>query len=149
MPKYSRIIFVCRSNTSRSPMAEAIFRSMETNQDIEAMSRGSVVLFPEPVNPKVELVLKNNNLELLSTSTKQLEKKDIIEGTLILTMSEQLRLEVLSEFEDFTEIYNLSEFVGETADVVDPYGGTLKEYEACFTDLVRLVKKTVYKINEE
>ena len=113
MPKYSRIIFVCRSNTSRSPMAEAIFRSMETNQNIEAMSRGSVVLFPEPVNPKVELVLKNNNLELLSTSTKQLEKKDIIEGTLILTMSEQLRLEVSSEFEDFTEIYNLSEFVGE------------------------------------
>ena len=149
MPKYSRIIFVCRSNTSRSPMAEAIFKSMETNQDIEVMSRGSVVLFPEPVNPKVELVLKNNNLELLSTSTKQLEKKDIVEGTLILTMSEQLRLEVLSEFESFTDIYNLSEFVGETADVVDPYGGTLKEYEACFTDLVRLVKKTVYKINEE
>ena len=149
MPKYSRIIFVCRSNTSRSPMAEAIFKSMETNQDIEVMSRGSVVLFPEPVNPKVELVLKNNNLELLSTSTKQLETKDIIEGTLILTMSEQLRLEVLGNFEDLTEIYNLSEFVGETADVVDPYGGTLKEYEACFTDLVRLVKKTVYKINEE
>ena len=26
MMGYSRIIFVCRSNTSRSPMAEAIFK---------------------------------------------------------------------------------------------------------------------------
>ena len=149
MPKYSRIIFICRSNTSRSPMAEAIFKSMETNQDIEVLSRGSVVLFPEPVNPKVELVLKNNNLELSRESAKQLQQKDIKDNTLILTMSENLKNEVLSNFEGITDIYNLADFVGEQGDVVDPYGGTLKEYEACFTDLVRLVKKTVYKINEE
>ena len=47
------------------------------------------------------------------------------------------------------DLYTLSEFVGENGDVVDPYGGTLAEYEACFTELVRLVKKTVYKINEK
>ena len=146
---YSRIIFVCRSNTSRSPMAEAIFKSMETNHDIEVLSRGSVVLFPEPINPKVEVVLKNNNLEVIRDKAKQLEKKDIVENTLILTMSEQLKHEVMSNFENVENVHNLTEFVGEQGDVVDPYGGTLKEYEVCFTDLVRLVKKTVYKINEE
>ena len=149
MLRYSRIIFVCRSNTSRSPMAEAIFKSMETSYDVEVLSRGSVVLFPEPINPKVEVVLKNNNLEITRDKSKQLEKKDIVENTLVLTMSEQLKIDILSDFENVENVHNLTEFVGEQGDVVDPYGGTLKEYEVCFTDLVRLVKKTVYKINEE
>jgi protein-tyrosine phosphatase len=149
MLEYDKIIFVCRSNTSRSPMAAAIFGNMEDNKEIEVVSRGSVVLFSEPINPKVEVVLKNNNLEVIRDKAKQLENKDIVENTLILTMSEQLKLEVMSNFENIENVHNLTEFVGEQGDVVDPYGGTLKEYEVCFTDLVRLVKKTVYKINEE
>jgi protein-tyrosine phosphatase len=33
--------------------------------------------------------------------------------------------------------------------VVDPYGGTLVDYEECYIELARLVKKTIYKLNEE
>ena len=148
MSNYSKVIFICRSNTSRSPMAEAIFNSMEDSIDIEVMSRGSVVLFPEPINPKAEVVLNNHNLSVKEHIARQLEDGDIDENTLALTMSEALKVEVIREYPTIMNLYTLPEFVGESGDVVDPYGGTLAEYEACFTELVRLVKKTVYKINE-
>ena len=40
-------------------------------------------------------------------------------------------------------------FVGEYGDVTDPYGGTLMDYEECYIELARLVKKAMYKLNEE
>ena len=149
MSKYNKVIFICRSNTSRSPMAEAIFNSMEDSSDIKVMSRGSVVLFSEPINPKAEVVLNNHNLSVKEHTARQLEKEDIDDSTLVLTMSEALKIEVIQEYSDIKNLYTLPEFVGENGDVVDPYGGTLAEYEACFTELVRLVNKTVYKINEK
>lgn len=130
-------------------MAEAIFRSMENNRDIEVLSRGSVVLFPEPINPKAEVVLNNHNLNIVEHNAKQLKEDDIKDDTLVLTMNESLKIEVITNYPKAKDIHTLTEFVGESGDVVDPYGGTLTEYEACFTELVRLVKKTVYKINEE
>ena len=149
MSKYNKVIFICRSNTSRSPMAEAIFNSMEDSSDINVMSRGRVVLFSDPINPKAEVVLNNHNLSVKEHTARQLEKEDIDDSTLVLTMSEALKIEVIQEYSDIKDLYALPEFVGENGDVVDPYGGTLAEYEACFTELVRLVKKTVYKINEK
>lgn len=149
MLNYKRLIFVCRSNTSRSPMAEAIYKSMEDSSDIEVLSRGSVVLFSEPINPKAEVVLNNHNLAIIEHNAKQLKEEEITDDTLVLTMSETLKVEVIQEFPNTMNLYTLPEFVGESGDVVDPYGGTLAEYEACFTELVRLVKKTVYKINEK
>jgi len=56
MIKYEKIIFVCTGNTCRSPMAATIYRSLETNSDIKVISRGLVVLFSEPSNPKAEIV---------------------------------------------------------------------------------------------
>lgn len=149
MSNYKKIIFVCRSNTSRSPMAEAIYKSMEESNDIVVLSRGSVVLFSEPINPKAEVVLNNHNLVMEEHNAKQLKEEEIDDDTLVLTMSEALKVEVIQEFPNTMNLYTLPEFVGENGDVVDPYGGTLAEYEACFTELARLVKKTVYKINEK
>ena len=149
MFKYDKIIFVCRSNTSRSPMAAAIFRNMVDNTNIEVISRGSVVLFSEPINPKVEVVLNNHNVLVEQHTACQLKEEDIDDNTLVLTMSEALKVEVIRELPNIANLYVLPEFVGEDGDVVDPYGGSLAEYEVCFTELTRLVKKTVYKINEK
>lgn len=149
MNKYKKVIFVCTGNTCRSPMAATIYKSLETNSDIEVISRGMVVLFPEPSNPKAETVLKSHNLELEQHASKQLKASDIDDHTLILTMTEKQRNNVLEMFEYTDNVYTIKEFVGENGDVTDPYGGTLIDYEECYIELARLMKKTVYRINEE
>ena len=122
MGHIQQIIFVCTGNTCRSPMAESLYISMEFGKDIKASSRGLVVLFPEPLNPKAETVLKTHGLELNNHTAKQLKDNEINETTLVLTMTQNQKT---------------------------TYGGSLMDYEECFSELARLVRKMAYRIEKE
>ncbi|MBP5159749.1 MAG: low molecular weight protein arginine phosphatase [Lachnospiraceae bacterium] len=143
---YKRVVFVCTGNTCRSPMAMALLRSMPEMDDIEILSRGLVVLFSEPANPKACDVCINHNLNLEDHRTLPLKNTDITEDTLVLTMTESQKDIVSSRFGEGTHVFALKEYVGEQGDVSDPYGGPITVYEDCFVELSRLVKKLTYKL---
>lgn len=149
MIKYEKIIFVCTGNTCRSPMADTIYHGLVTDSPVETLSRGLVVLFPEPANPKAEMVLKSHNLNLSNHIATQLAPEDIDENTLLLTMTENQKQKVMSEYGYADNVYTVKEFVGEEGDVIDPYGGSILDYNDCFAELSRLMKKTVIKLNED
>ncbi|MFW5647007.1 MAG: low molecular weight protein arginine phosphatase [Acetivibrio ethanolgignens] len=148
MSKFQKVIFVCTGNTCRSPMAEVLFKSLQSDNSIQVLSRGLVVLFPEPSNPKAETVLKSHNLILENHTATPLMAEDIDDHTLVLAMTQAQKNNIIKDFGHQENVFTLMGFVGEEGDVTDPYGGDLIDYENCFAQLARLVKKTVIKINE-
>ena len=149
MVRYEKLIFICTENTCRSPMAETLYKSMQIGSELEVISRGLVVLFPEPMNPKSETVLSNHGLHMSGHITKQFRIQDVNEATLILTMTMSQKKKIMEDYNINENVYTLKEYAGELSDVIDPYGGTLLEYEECFGELVRLVKKAAYRIDKE
>ena len=99
MNHYDKLIFVSRSDTATSPMAEAILQKQFYLEDILISSKGLVVLFPEPINPKAEAILASHSLSMKSHMSEQLEEEDFDPRTLILTMDREQKDKLLREHE--------------------------------------------------
>lgn len=148
----NRIVFVCMDNTCRSIMAEAVMRSAAGNRKVEIASRGLVVLFPEPLNPKAVAVLAGNQMTPVKTSTEALEEADVADGTLFLTMTAKEAAMVKERFPRASLVYTLGEFSGKPGDIEEPHGGTLAEYGACleYVDLlVKLAAERLMRVQEK
>lgn len=150
MKRYDRLIFVSNSDTAVGPMAEAILSSKYLLEELAITSKGMVVLFPEPINPKAEAVLVSNGLTMKEHMSDPLVQADFDERTLILVFSSAMRQKVLAEFEAAPErVAVLHEYVGEAVGVSNPYGKDLAEYGQCFAQLEALISRLVVQLNEE
>ena len=137
--KYDKVLFICRDNQTMGPMAEAIYKSICPFENLEIASRGLVVLFEAPINPKVSVVLASHGLEPASETAKGLDESDFTRSTLVLTMTESQR-DMFHEKYPLISTAVLSEYVGEK-EASDPYGGSLICYEKCFSDLSLMLRK--------
>ena len=152
MARYNKVLFICTDNTCRSIMAEAVLKSvLNKKKMVEVASRGRIVLFPEPLNPKAVAILKGYQMEPAKTSSEQLCAEDLTPGTLVLTMTGYDAAGVREEFGVETDIYSIGEFVGKPGDIEEPHGGTLAEYGACYEYIdfmVKIAAEIIFKENE-
>ena len=92
---------VSTNNTCRSFIAESILRQYLLDADqknVEVISRGLVVLFPEPVHVKAaDMVIKTCGIESLDFRSAQLTQEEVEESDLILTMTEEQKDKILEE----------------------------------------------------
>lgn len=149
MGYYNKIVFVSSSDTCRGPMAAGIMKSMLVKKPIEIRSRGMVVLFPEPPNQKAVAIMKSNKLSIDGHMSSQLTEEDLAEDCLVLVMEEQQKQKILESHENLHNVFTIGEAVGEEGDLLDAYGGDLKEYGGCFENIYALVEKLVEIINRE
>lgn len=150
MKQYKKIVFICQDNTCRSVMAEAIMRNVQENlpmeQRLQVTSRGLVVLFPEPLNPKAVAVIRNNHIETVKTSSRALEENEVVDNTLFLTMTEREKSMMEERYPGASNFYTLREFVGEQGDINEPYGGTMEDYEMVYEHIDLMVKMVAQKM---
>ncbi len=151
MKKYDRLIFISKGDTVEGPMAEAILQSKFLLEELEVSSRGLVVLFPEPINQKAEAILASHGLTEKDHMSEPLVEEDFNDRTLLLTMSEELRQDVLEAFPSAPKesVQTLSTYVQEPDSLINPYGGSLADYGECYEELETLISKLVVQLNEE
>lgn len=139
MKKVNRILFVCTDNTCRSIMAESVMRAVDRDNVLNVGSRGLVVLFPEPLNPRAVAVMKGNGMSPCKQSSEGLEASDITSDTLILTMTKQESASVKERF-PHARVSSLGLFAGKLGDIEQPHGGSMADYGACYEYIDLLVK---------
>lgn len=147
MSNINKVIFVCVGNTCRSPMAATIMSTFLQGTDILVQSRGMVVLFPEPYNPKAVAVASKHDMIMVSDSTKQIENEDFDNNTLVLVMNSNMKKKLYDKYDRAINVYTLSEYAGEgDIEVLDPYGKGMEEYNKCFEQLYILLEKAARNI---
>lgn len=150
MAVYKRLIFVCMDNLCRSPMAEAVMKSINRDPGLEVTSRGIIVLFPEPYNPKATSVLRSSGIILENGLSRQLLAEDFAEDTLILTMDRTEKQKILDEYENACNVHTIMEFAGGSGDIMDPYGGDRDVYALFLESIntwVAQAERRIYEIN--
>ena len=142
MNAYNKILFVCMGNTCRSPMAATIMQKFLQGTDILVESRGMVVLFPEPYNPKAVAVTSRHGMIMPSNSARQIVNSDFDNNTLVLVMNSLIKKKLYDTYDRAINVYTLSEFAGEDdTEVEDPYGRGMEQYNKCFEELYVLIEK--------
>lgn len=152
MKKYDKVLFVSHSDTCRGPMAEAILQHKLLLEDVLVDSKGMIVLFPEPVNPKARDVLTQHSLELNEHEAVAFSADDFDERTLILTMEKAQKEKIQEEYgEKVCNLYTISEYcrLEEEEDIYDPHGKALEEYAHCFDVLEIMISKLTNVLLQE
>ena len=120
------ILFICTDNTSRSPMAKAVFEDIaeKKNLDVTADSAGIAAGDREEANPYAVEVMAEIGIDISQHKTKNVTPKLLSDSDYIIVMTETQR-EKLSAFDG-----TLSEKI-RVLDVDNPSGRTIEAYRLC------------------
>lgn len=143
-----KILFLCTGNTCRSAMAQVIAERIfsDCNLDIYVDSAGTHVFKEDEPAKNAVITAKNHGLDLSGHISKQVTQQMIDDSDIVLVMSISHKDYILIGNES-SNVYTLSEYAdcGDFA-VDDPFGGDLNEYEQCFAQIEKYIKKIGQKL---
>jgi len=137
-PKVKKIVvgFICTGNTCRSPVMEYVFKDLLRQKKklskYKVYSAGLSVSVGDGMAFYSSEVLGKNGIAVKAHSSKFLSHAHIKETDYFICMT-QGHKNALSCLKD-KKVFTVGEITG-GADVIDPYGGTLSEYEKMYEHL--------------
>jgi protein-tyrosine phosphatase len=132
-------------------MAAALLQECSLKREISIEARGLVVLFPEPMNQKVQAVMISNGINMEGYMASQLTAEDVDDHTLVLVMEQadiQKAAAIVGE-ERLPQIQVLTALVGEELEIMNPYGAPLPSYGLCFESMSKTIRKFAGWLNEQ
>lgn len=145
--KYRTVVFVSGTDSTRGPMAAEMLRHRNLRQEYVIISRGMVVLFPEPVNQKAEAIMKSAQMSLDNHISRSFDEDNIQDDALILAIDESQKMKIISEYGNVKNLYTLNEFLGVDTEIPDPYGKPLTAYGECYEVLNNMIDRLEEKLN--
>jgi protein-tyrosine-phosphatase len=151
-----KVLFVCRANVCRSPMAEAIFNAVAEDRGLayRAVSAGVAALVGEDLVPNARVALEEVGIYAGGHRARQVSEAMMGEADIVLAMS-------LRQVEIFrrrfgllldNKVYTLPEYALGTSPeegIPDPYGHTMTAFRASVRQLLGCVEGLVGRLERE
>lgn len=121
------ILFLCTGNTCRSPMAEALFRSLAEQRGVKAdcSSAGLATTAGQPASAHAIEACREIGLDLSGHRSRSLSAADLAGTDLFAVMTPGHARALASVGIPEEKILILG------SGISDPYGGTLDDYRVC------------------
>jgi protein-tyrosine-phosphatase len=134
------VLFVCTANQCRSPMAEAVLKSLVARRgEADRWQIQSAGTWAEPGRPATQLaqvVMRRRKIDLSDHRSRLIDADLLAATSIILVMTRHHQEAIQAEFPEIQhKVYMLSQLIDRSFDIEDPYGGSLDDYELCATDL--------------
>jgi protein-tyrosine-phosphatase len=145
------ILTVCTANICRSPMAEVLLQHAlraqpEPLKSIQVLSAGVAARPGDRVSENSVHALKKVGLDLAGHTAQPLSPQLVYDALAIFCMTESHRAMIELSFDPPPEnVHLFREFMPPPAfqEIGDPYGGSLKHYEACRDEMVEAIPSLV------
>ena len=151
MAEQGYILTVCTANICRSPMAEALLQHAlraqpEPLKSLKVISAGVAAQKGDRVSENSVQALRKVGLNIVGHTAQPLTQELVHNALAIFCMTESHRTMIHLSFNPPAKnIHLFREFMPAPADheIGDPFGGSLKHYEACRDEMVEAIPSLV------
>ncbi len=147
------ILFVCTANRCRSPMAAGLLWRIVTQAgsaaDWQINSAGTWAIDELPPTALASLTLKDKGIDLSDHRSRIITRDALRAADVILVMTRHHLEAICAEFPEVADrTVLLSQLIGQTFDIDDPYEGTADDYRRCANDLEKILQDGLPRLIE-
>lgn len=144
------VLFICRGNLCRSPMAMALLQSRLEREGLAGRVVGDSAgyydwgPFPREAHPFARRAVQElcGSDMLAAHSARSWSVEQVGRATYVVVAEEWMRADFPA-----VKVMTLKEFGGEKGDVEDPYGGDFTEFLACAEEIQGLLEAGMPRIH--
>jgi protein-tyrosine-phosphatase len=138
--KVKKVLFVCIGNMGRSPIAEALFNKIATDNFI-ATSAGTNTKNGHPAGPDTIKIMKEYGINIANHKTRKLDEKLLKESDYVICMEKDHLNFILNHFPSYSDKYlTLRE-----TDIIDLYKGSYELYRTVANDIEKGIQEILHK----
>ncbi|MEZ4516791.1 MAG: low molecular weight protein arginine phosphatase [Chloroflexota bacterium] len=146
----AHILVICTANICRSPVATALLKNRLEERgltDWTVSSAGTWAIVPRGASRHSIEVMQRNGFDITGHRARMVDEVMVADADLVLCMeeghAEALRIEFPAQV---NKVFLLSEMIGQTFSVTDPYGGPYQEYELMYDGMEDLIDSGLDRI---
>ncbi len=129
----ANILIICTANICRSPVAAALLRDRLRQRglaDWMVSSAGTWAMVSRGASRYSIEVMQRDGIDITEHRARMVEEGHMVDADLVLTMETGHAEALRAEFPGHAhKVFLLTEMLGHSYNIADPYGGPLEEYE--------------------